>query len=223
MVGTCAAATTSEVGVASGGAGVGVSLGVAVAGTGVGGGKVAVGGTGVGAGGSAGGGSLPLAAVAGASVGSRTVEVGVAGGAGVIIAAAWVGWTAVIAGFTCVRGTALAGVGVTVANTTTVAPADVATADWPDCVLVAGVNCGRGKVASQPPRKRAVVALNKKVAIRARRARMVSSSRTMGKIALRASRAERMAMRIAMTVAPTLTAAKTSKMVGKEATSIITP
>jgi hypothetical protein len=111
---------------------------------------------------------------------------------------------------------------VTVANTTTVAAADVAAADWPGWVSAAGVNWGRGKVASQPPKKRAVVALNKKVAMRARRARMVSSSRTMGKIALRASRAERMAMRIAITVAPTLMAAKISKMVGKEATSIIT-
>jgi hypothetical protein len=81
----------------------------------------------------------------------------------------------------------------------------------------------RRSVASQPPKNKAVKALKRNVAIRARWARAVSSSLTMGKMALRASRAERKDMSAAITVAPMLIPAKISRIVGKETTLIITP
>jgi len=86
----------------------------------------------------------------------------------------------------------------------------------PSASCWASVVSTRRKVANQPPRNKAVRASQPKIETRARRARTASSSLTMGKIALRASRAERRATRIAMTVAPLLIAARISKMVGKD-------
>jgi hypothetical protein len=61
----------------------------------------------------------------------------------------------------------------------------------------------------------AVIAIHTKIETRARRARLLSSSLTIGKIAVRASRAERRATSPAITVAPILIAAKIKRMVDK--------
>jgi hypothetical protein len=79
------------------------------------------------------------------------------------------------------------------------------------------------RVANHPPKNRAVTDSQMKIEIRARWARTVSSSLTIGKIALCASRLERKATRIAITVAPILKAAKISKMVGKDGITQVTP
>jgi hypothetical protein len=79
------------------------------------------------------------------------------------------------------------------------------------------------RAASQPPKNKAVMDSQIKIEIRARRARSVSSSLTMGKIALCASRLERKATRTAITVAPMLKAARISRMVGKEGIVGLTP
>jgi hypothetical protein len=71
------------------------------------------------------------------------------------------------------------------------------------------------RLASQPPNSKAVTASQTKIEIRARRARLASSSLRIGKMALWASRLERKATRAAITVAPMLRAARIRRMVGK--------
>ena len=69
--------------------------------------------------------------------------------------------------------------------------------------------------ANHPPKNNAVTAAHTKTERRARRARTASSSLIIGNIAVRDSRSERNAIIIAIIVAPTLSAARINKIVGK--------
>jgi hypothetical protein len=106
-------------------------------------------------------------------------------------------------------------VGVSVAGTSAEATSSEVEA------AVAEVESPCRKVANQPPKNRAVMAIQTKIDNLARWARRVSSSLTMGKMALLASRWERSATMTAMIVAPKLKAAKIKSIVGRE--SILTP
>ncbi len=214
-VGTLAA-SASEVGVGVGGSGVAVLVGVEVA---VGEG-VAVGGV---VGVAVGGKDVAVA------VGGREVEVAVGGGVAadgaeggmasgsVVIVAAWVSSTIILIAVGDGLGFLRAGVTVGTVGVLVVLPWLV----FARREALPGVV--KRRLASQPPISKAVMASQINIEILARRARLASSSLTIGKIALWASRLERKATIAAMMVAPTLSAARMSKMVGKAGILETTP
>lgn len=215
-------AATVDVGIAVGGTGVDVAVGVAVGGKGVSVG-VAVGGRGVAVKVAEGGG---VDVSVGGCVGSGdevAVEVGAPGGTGVSVARiSGVGCLTAVSTLSSAGDDSRAKMGVSVATA-----AAVASAGWSEGVAGAteaeSSEAVRRSVANHPPKNRAVMATHTKIDKRARRALTLSSSLTIGKIALRASCCERKAIRAAITAAPVLSAARINKIVGKDAMLVITP
>jgi hypothetical protein len=151
--------------------------------------------------------------MAGVGVRLGGTSVDVAGGGGVssvdgwsVASATWVGVGV------C---SSVGGIGVSVGVLVGVAGVSSSVADDSTIATNSAGNCGIGMLSEgscplkkNAPAMMAAITPVTLVAMRARRARTVSSSRTMGKIVDRASRAERLAMVIETTIAARLNPAK---------------